>query len=279
MSQMQTPYESSNVNLYQEPERTSIMAILSLVLGLLGCCTFVTAPIGLLLGALGIVGIIRSKGRVGGTGLAIGGIIVAILAMAIWLGIVFGFGGMMKVMIQKFGGTTETILTDAQNGDYDSVRNLMLPPASEVSDEQIAEFNAALTNDLGAFVGLPDSLGEMFRGYMDVGPLIQTYNGRPGYVPMPVRFDSGWVLVMYVMDPSGQSGSGSNGMPSPEKLILVGPDGKEYTLPPNAGDHDSVNSEDPGATLPEIPGDSGQDPESPSGEPADEPGEDSPEGP
>lgn len=277
MSQTQSSYENANVQMYQEPERTSVMAILSLIFGFLGCCVFVTAPIGVLLGILGLFGISRSKGRVGGTGFAIGGVVVSILAMAIWLGIVFGVGGAMKVGITQFGATTEGLLTDIQNADYDAARGRMIPPASEVGDAELAAFYAAYSADLGDYVGLPTGLGELFSGYGAVGQQIQAYNGRPGFVPMPLRFDSGWVLILYVMDPSGQGGTAGQ-MPPPKMLILIGPDGQEYTLPADAGDADSVNR-----PSDELPVGSTEDLEAedqaPTSDPADEPGVDDPEGP
>ena len=277
MSNMPGTYENSDVHLYQEPERTSIMAILSLVFGVLGCCTLVTAPVGLLLAIFGIIGISRSKGRVGGMGLAIGGLIVSILSLAIWLGIIFGLGGAMKMAITQFGATTEAILTDVQNGDYDSTRSQMIPPASETGDAELAAFYAAYKNDLGDYVGMPDSLGELFSGYAAVGQQIQSYNGRQGYVPMPARFDSGWVLVIYVMNPSGQGGGGGT-MPPPEKLMLIGPDGREYTIPADAGDNDSVNRPEDELGAGALPGDAGED-QTPGDENADEPGVEDPEGP
>lgn len=277
MSNMQSSYENPNVQMYQEPERTSVMAILSLVFGFLGCCVFVTAPVGVLLGILGLFGISRSKGRVGGTGMAIGGVVVSILAMAIWLGIVIGVGGAMKGWVTQFGATTEGILTDIQNSDYDAARARMIPPASEVDNADMAAFYAAYSADLGDFIGLPSGLGELYGGYASVGPQIQAYNGRPGYMPMPLRFDSGWVLAIYVMNPSGQGG-GAGQMPPLEKLILVGPDGSEYSLPADAGDNSSVNrpsAELPGGSVPDL----GTQDQAPTDDPADEPGVDDPDAP
>lgn len=258
MSEYPNAYGNPDVQLYQEPERTSIMAILSLVMSLLGCCVFITAPIGVLLGIFGLIGTSKSNGRVGGKGLAIGGIIVGVLAMAIWAGIVFGFGGMMNVAIKQFGSTTESILSDIQSGDYDAARANMAGPGSLTSDEDLAAFNAAYTADLGSYVSMPSGFGEMINGYMALGPLMQPYQNQGGYVPMPAQFDSGWVLVLYVMDPSGQGPVGANGMPLPEGLILIGSDGTEYSIPlgsgsntwprtgsgPAAGDSDADSDED-----------------------------------
>lgn len=62
----------------EPPERTSALAIASLVLGVLGIFTAgLTALVGLVLGIWALVSISRSRGRLGGTGLAIAGTIVS----------------------------------------------------------------------------------------------------------------------------------------------------------------------------------------------------------
>lgn len=234
MSEQPSTYGNPDVQLYQEPERTSILAILSLVFGVIGCCGGVTSILGIPMAVLAMFGISRSKGRVGGMGLAIGGLVVGLLTIALWIGIFFGLGGMMKVAITQFGATTEAILTDVQNGDFEAARKNFATPGDQTSDDEFISFAAAYTTDLGQYVSMPDGFGELVNGYMAVGPLIQPYQNRQGFVPMPAQFDTGWVLVIYVMDPSGQGPVGSNGMPLPEQLILVGPDGTEYMVPPGA---------------------------------------------
>lgn len=234
MSQQPNAYGNPDVQLYQEPERTSILAILSLVFGVLGCCGGVTSILGIPMAVISMIGISKSKGRVGGMGLAVGGLIVGLLTLAIWAGIIFGFGGMTKVAITQFGATTEAILTDVQNGDYDAARQNFAAPGNETSDDEFAAFAAAYTTDLGQYVSMPDGFGDLVNGYMAVGPLMQPYQNRGGYVPMPAQFDTGWVLVIYVMDPGGQGPVGANGMPLPEGLILVGSDGTEYSIPVGA---------------------------------------------
>jgi hypothetical protein len=253
MSQQPNAYGNPEVQLYQEPERTSILAILSLVFGALGCCGGVTSILGIPMAVISMIGISKSKGRIGGMGLAIGGLVVGLLTLALWVGVVFGLGGMMKVAITQFGATTEAILTDVQNGDFDAARNNFGSPGDQTSDEEFVAFAAAYTADLGQYVSMPDGFGDLINGYMAVGPLIQPYQNRQGYVPMPAQFDTGWVLVIYIMDPSGQGPVGSNGMPLPEGLILVGSDGTEYSIPVGSGT----------GTLPGVGSDADSDAESP----------------
>lgn len=61
--------------------KTSVLAVLSLVMGILGLCTGVTAPVGVILGIIAIVKINRSGGQLSGTGVAIAGTCVSSAAL------------------------------------------------------------------------------------------------------------------------------------------------------------------------------------------------------
>lgn len=269
MTHMQTPYESSNVSLYQEPERTSVMAILSMVLGILGCCGGVTSLLAIPLGVLGLIGISRSKGRVGGTGFSIAGIIIGLLTLALWVGLFFGVGGAAKSFMGLLASNAESVLVDIQNDKFDSARTKLSSPAADVPDEEMIAFREAYRAAVGDYVGQPSSLGEWWSGYGAVGQQIQAYQSRqgqakPGAVPLPLRFDSGWVLVFYIMDTQGNQNAG---MPNITELILIDAQGNEYALPMSSSNQPSTPStptppvvgEGEGEQTPEIPDPEGQD--------------------
>ncbi|MFB3138004.1 MAG: DUF4190 domain-containing protein, partial [Phycisphaerales bacterium] len=68
------------------PTKMSVMAILSLVLGVLGFCTRgLGGLIGVILGIVALVSINKSAGRLGGQGLAIGGIVVSFAGLIVGL--------------------------------------------------------------------------------------------------------------------------------------------------------------------------------------------------
>ncbi|MDF1809239.1 MAG: DUF4190 domain-containing protein [Phycisphaerales bacterium] len=242
MTQMQSPYQDqSDVSLYQEPDRTSIMAILSLVFGVGGCCLGITSIPAILLGIFGLVGITRSKGRIGGTGFSIAGILVGLITLALWGGVlgatVFG----LKSMEGTFGSTTEQIFLDIQAGNLDAARSKMDSPASDATDADLIAFREGYQNGLGEFVSKTEGLGDLISGYIAVGELIQPYNGRPGYVPLPMRFDSGYGLVIYVINQQ----SNGQGFPNAIQYIVIDLDGNEYHLPWNGTTN--VNPELPSA--------------------------------
>jgi len=68
-----------------EPPRTSGLAIASLVCGILGLCTGITALVGLVLGIVALVKISRNEDRIGGKGLAIAGTCVSGCVLALLL--------------------------------------------------------------------------------------------------------------------------------------------------------------------------------------------------
>ncbi len=268
MTHMPSPYQdASNVTMYQEPERTSIMAVLSMVLGIGGCCLGITSIPAILLGIFGLVGISRSRGRVGGTGFGIAGIIVGLLTLALWIGLFFGVGGAIKSSFGLLTASAETVLTNIQSDDFDAARSAMSPPASEVTAEQLAAFHEAYRASVGEYVGQPTGLSEWISAYMAIGQQIQPYQGKPGYVPLPLRFDSGWVLVIYIIDPA--SGSGNNpGVPKPQELIVVDAQGNEFRLPaPGAGPSSAAPPMPP---VPDSGTDEGGEDQTPGDETADD---------
>lgn len=79
------PLPASGPKIVLEPPRTSGMAVASLVCGILGLFTCITAPVGLVLGIIANSQIRRSQGRLTGSGLAITGIIVSAVMTVISL--------------------------------------------------------------------------------------------------------------------------------------------------------------------------------------------------
>lgn len=241
MTQMQTPFQDqSEVKLYQEPDRTSIMAILSMVFGIGGCCLGITSIPAILLGVFGLVGISRSKGRVGGTGFGIAGILIGLLTLALWIGLIFGGGGAFNKLMGEFSKSTEQMFLDLQADNFDAARGSLISPAGDATDAELIAFREGYRNGLGDFVSKTDGIGDLFSGYMAVGELIQPYQGIPGYVPLPMIFDSGYGLVIYVIDPNG--GGQSSGFPQASEIIVVDMQGNEYRLPMATG-----------TVIPELP--------------------------
>lgn len=243
------------------PERTSVLAVLSLVLGIV-CIPFFGIP-AVFLGVIALFGIKASRGRVSGTGLAITGIVLGIIFSLIWGGCV-GTGGFVLNMITKqVAPAVGTMLTAAEADDVDAVKAGLSPSAaSRLTPEAVSAFHAAVDAELGAYKRSPDSLGELFEQYGAVfGAMGQGGSGNPmgnynNAMPIPMQFEKGWAMVIIPIDQNGNA-SGGNQIPI-ENIIILTASGAEIVLVPY------------GTTLP-SPAPSLPDPEAPDEAPDTEP--------
>jgi hypothetical protein len=221
----QTPYAGSGFDdAISEPPRTSVMAILSLVFSLIGCCL----PIGLLgslFGIFSLVGISGSQGRVTGKGLAIAGIIIGLITTGIWGGGIYA----SKVFYDKFyTGMTEPVLADIEAGDFVSARTALSPNVT-ITDEQFTQFREMYHDQMGAFNGVPDGWIAWFQAIKDpaIGPSMNAQSGGGNVIPMPGIFANGNALMVVHIDPNNPNASG---MPAITDVLIVLPDGTEIRL-------------------------------------------------
>lgn len=197
MSQFENPY--SDVSMMEEP-KTSGLAIASLVLSLIGiipCLGLLTAPIGVLLGIIGIATISGPAKK--GKGLATAGVLIGVILFSgqLYLG-KLGFD-----FVNNFFQVVETgprdALTDGFGGDFAAFKASFHGDGSTTSDEEVRVFLDTLR----------ERYGEYQSSQMD-----QTGNSPmkpvPGQASLPipyiVTFSNGDVDVeaeIIFADPSG----------------------------------------------------------------------------
>jgi len=120
------------------PARTSALAVTALVLGILGLPTCgITALVGLVLGIIALMGIRRSEGRLGGSGVAIAGIIVS----AVFLMMIPVMAGLMVPAFAKARQRAMTITCQSNMRElslavrmYAGDSTNQFPPAASWSD-------------------------------------------------------------------------------------------------------------------------------------------------
>ncbi|MBL8761979.1 MAG: DUF4190 domain-containing protein [Phycisphaerae bacterium] len=237
------------------PQRTSILAILSLVCSLI-CLIPGTGVLAAIFGISALIGIKGSRGRVGGTGLAVAGLIVGLLFTMIWIGIVIGATKMMQGFTSQFTGPMNQAIVAMDTGDYTRVRTMLTPEANQgATDEQINAFRAAYQGELGSFKGVPTDMIEFFSAYGTVAPMMQNLQGRQGLLPVPGNFDKGPALLLLVMDNTRQPKENPDGtIAFPiTNIVIYSSSGKKYSILPFADAMDSGVPAVPSIPAPEDP--------------------------
>lgn len=244
----QTAYNTPGTDPYLEPERTSLAAIMGFIFSLVGCCLGVTALLGAPLSIIGMINIGRSNGRLGGRGLAVAGLLISLLNLAVWGGCVgaafIGLGQVPKMVFEPM----DTFFAAMKDGDFDAARSVFGPPASNATDEELTAFYTAYTTTLGDYTSRPAGLGEYFGSFAEFGPWGSVISGRQNAIPVLVEFESGKGMVVWQMSPGGGA---------PSEIIIFDGALNEYTLPMQPGwdsaDTSEAPAEQPGSTEGAVP--------------------------
>lgn len=195
------------------PERLSLMALFSTITGaltIIGCCIPAVGLVPLLLGIGGFIGISRSRGAVRGKGLAIVGgalgLISLLISSVLWIG------------ASSTAGNIGPVYSQAYDPDPTVVRTVLTSKAAaKLTDEQVAEFQAALAAEGVTSLTIPSGIMNLFSGYGSVGAspdgFDQLRDPSEGMVyPFPAETSAGWMYVYVLMDPTQKLGSGMLGL-------------------------------------------------------------------
>lgn len=198
-----------------ETTRLSLLAVASLVTGLLSlvaCCVPVVGvvPIGLGVGSLLVIQ--RSRGAVAGRGLALAGLMTGVLAMIISSGLWIGVGSMGS----KLGPVYNQVL----DPDPSVVRTVLTAKAAaDVTDGQIKTFQDALHAQHPGKVEIPRGFWQLYTAFARAGGNPEKYQNirdpTEGLTfPFPAKSDNGWFYIVVLMVPDQEIGSGFPPIPA-----------------------------------------------------------------
>ncbi len=195
------------------PARMSVMAVIALVCGILGCLPFV-GIIAILIGVAAIFLISSSKGRVRGTGLAVGGVVLGLIFTGIWVLVGIGAVGVVQEINRTIIVPAQAGLSGLEKGDNTAIRKMLSPTAStNITDAQITQFATDVKAEFGAFKSLPDSMMDLYRAWAKVGQMMGQANqsgSNPQFnntIPWPVEFEKGQGLLLLEIDHRGGQGT------------------------------------------------------------------------
>ncbi len=249
------PHADAHLDYPAEPDRTSVLAIMSLVCSLI-CCIPGLSAIGALLGVGSLVGIKGSRGRVGGTGLAIAGIIIGGLVTVAQIGIALGVREGVGVFLRDIMPQVHSIMDDIEAGnDAEAIAKLSPPASTGVTPDHIARFRDAYRDRLGAYQAVPTDFSGLIDAYGSVGQSMQQFNGSGGgqpEMPIPVRFDNGWVVLIVRFDPNPANPPAGNQIPI-TNLILYPPSGDPIALWDPVTNSAAIPPALPDAAAPDAP--------------------------
>jgi len=214
--------------------RTSVLAILALVFGLL--CFIPGLPlVGVICGIAALLMIPASNGRVTGKGLAAAGLVLSLLFSALQIGIVVGGSKVLGVFQNSLLAPAGTAMSAIESGDFVSARAVLTPTsAAKITDADFQAFRDGYHGELGAYKSTPKGFIEAITAYGQIGPMMQQFQGRSDAIPIPLQFEKGMGLLVYQIDP-GTQGSGTT-IPVANIMVLA-PSGTKWTLwdPQRAG--------------------------------------------
>lgn len=211
------------------PERTSALAVASLVCSLI-CCVPAVPTIGMMLGAGAIVGITKSNGRVGGRGMAIAGVVLGLVFTVLQLFTVFGAVQGAKMINAGFGGPLESFVLAIESDDLNTARAQLEPGLAQgLSDDEMTAFADTLRNSLGAYRSQPDSLIAWIMEITKHAQDMQRFQTRGEGIPLTPTFDNATVLA-YMMFDSNRIGGAGSVQGAITNLAITLPDGSTLWL-------------------------------------------------
>lgn len=210
-------------------QRTSILAILSLVFGLL-CFVPGLGLIGLICGIAALLAIASSGGRVAGKGLAIAGIVLSLLFSAIWIG---GYLGARQIWATAQGKVMQPLVKVVENteaGDWAAARQGMTSTtANGVTDEDFKKFREAYQAELGSFQSTPTDFWSYISGFAKGGKGMQGFQGGNNIFPIPATFSKGGAVLIFEFEPTQGAAKGQPDM-KVRNVIIATPAGNKITL-------------------------------------------------
>lgn len=236
---------------WQETRRTSIAAILSLISSLIFCLPLLTQVLGILFGLVGLVSIARSEGRRKGTGLAVAGILVSILVIAVWglLGV-----GVYKGM-KEVGTFPSAMMKDIMAGNITNARTKFEPTVNKnIGDTEITAFRSQLESEFGAFKG--SEFDWSFAVFMELGKAGKSRQYQ-NVIPFPIslRFERASISTIFEYEPDPQAQPQPGDLPFRfRRVTILSPNGSLWTFPAgNSGGSSAPSNNQPGGHAPDTP--------------------------
>ena len=214
-------------------QRTSILAILALILSLLGLCVPGLGLLGLIFGIVAMILIGQSEGRLGGRGISAAGIVLGLLFSVLWLALFAGAKKVADVFGTQIVAPAAATMTAIEAGDWKTARaGFVASTADKLTDEDFETFRKAYRDQVGNYQSAPAGFWEFLGQISQMGPAMSKFqNNSNGLIPLPMTFANGKAVIALQINPqSGSATSGGQGSVPVTNMQLMTTDGKTFTL-------------------------------------------------
>lgn len=215
MSQGPNPYASGGGYDPGEPPiyrdemaepRLSVMSVLSIVCSIPFCCIPALGIVGATLGAVSLVKINASQGRVYGRGAAVTGLLLGIITTALWTSLYFGVAQAYTFYKKQMAPAAQQFMVDASKGDIAAARTLLSPGAeADLTDDRLLAFMATIEASEGKVIGVHADLERVFESFKRLrskpGGSLNVQDAAP--VPLALETTGGTTLMWCLFDESG----------------------------------------------------------------------------
>jgi len=270
----QSPYAHLTGELEPLPTRTSVLAILALIIAIVSivplfCAIPGSGALAVIFGGGALLLINRERGRLSGTGLAATGIVLGMIVTVVQVVAVM----MVTWGLQKgnaFIAPVDTSMRALESGDLVGARTMLSEASSaRVTDEMLADFAKQYQSAAGTYKGTPTSLLQWVNSWIEGVEAMKNKRQWDNTIPLPARFSRGAAMLAITMDPKEfEKDRGAKGVVLPVLNIgVITIDGKEAWLidpatlppqtrvnigprPPNFPEPDTSPVEDPGTDRP-----------------------------
>ncbi len=249
---------------YSVQPRTSVMAVVSLILGILSiptCCILVGAPLGLFAAALGIAALLainaRADGSLEGRGVAVTGVVTGTIGLFLSLFVLWGASRASNVFAQAASQPLVAIeAMDARALDA----SLSKSASARLDEAHMKAFRDAYQGKLGKFKRAKGNLRDVVSSFQTLfsDHRIQARMQAEGkaYFPIGAEFEKGDAYILLVL-PQQQNYGPKQGqsniledlgilLPDGEPILLLGPEA------PTKPDPTKPDPTKPDATKPDA---------------------------
>lgn len=212
-------------------ERTSVLAILSLIFGIV--CIPGFGVLGAILGVASLYFIGSAGGRLAGRGLAIAGIVISLLVTFLWVVILWGASSVLGAVNSGAIVPVSTLMKEIDSGNFAEAKSRLTGVAGQkITDADFAAFVAAYQAELGAFKAGPDGPVAWITDMAEMGPVMQRFQGQNNQMPIPASFANDKAILAITMDrtSTNPSGGGAQSELPISNIQIFTKSGKVFTL-------------------------------------------------